>query len=452
MEVLTLMLQRRVRDSGLFTYHHKCSQLRITNLCFTDDLFLFSHADVDSAGVIMETLEEFKHASGLTPSLPKSTAYFCNVLNYVKIAILQILPFTEGVLPVKYLGVPLITSRLIFKDCKELVERLSNRIKDWRNKSLSFAGRLQLIQLVLSSMHVYWASIFILPSSIVQDLEQLMRGFLWNYGNGARGKSKVAWDVVCLPNHEGGLGIRRIVSFNNALIASHIWRLFTCKDSLWVKWIHMYRLKGRHFWDTPCRGNMTWSWRKILQLRPLVHSFFWSKLGNGRSTSAWFDQWCLEGPLSLVVSSRDIHRAGFSPSSTVFEAINGGSWSWPSNWIDRYPGIISITVPNLSDDLEDKLFWRYGDSIKPFSVSLAWDCIRPRGPLVDWHHLVWFSHRIPRHAFHLWLVLKRRLRTQDMLRFHDGHNDPNSVTLECPLCRTQPDSHDHLFFDCVFSF
>ena len=112
------MINRRVRLSELFTFHHKCSNLNIINLCFADDLFLFAHGDVNSAQVIMNALEEFKLASGLTPSLPKSTAYFCNVRNYVKIAILQVLPFEEGTLLVKYLGVPLVTTRLLFRDCK----------------------------------------------------------------------------------------------------------------------------------------------------------------------------------------------------------------------------------------------------------------------------------------------------------------------------------------------
>ncbi|GKD13979.1 aspartic peptidase, partial [Tanacetum coccineum] len=47
-------------------------------------------------------------------------------------------------LPVKYLGVPLISSRLLNKDCKILVEKTQNRVEDWKNKSLSFAGQLQL--------------------------------------------------------------------------------------------------------------------------------------------------------------------------------------------------------------------------------------------------------------------------------------------------------------------
>ncbi|GJW81213.1 hypothetical protein Tco_0145188 [Tanacetum coccineum] len=48
------------------------------------DLFLFSRGDVDSAQVIIDSLYEFKATSGLVPSIPKSTAYFGNVSNHVK--------------------------------------------------------------------------------------------------------------------------------------------------------------------------------------------------------------------------------------------------------------------------------------------------------------------------------------------------------------------------------
>ncbi|GJZ98118.1 hypothetical protein Tco_0670571 [Tanacetum coccineum] len=82
-----------------------------------DDLFLFAHGDVNSARVIMDTLEEFKNTSGLTPSLSKSR------------------------LTVKYLGVPLVPSRLLYRDCTELMEKVKRRIGDWKNKSLSLAGR-----------------------------------------------------------------------------------------------------------------------------------------------------------------------------------------------------------------------------------------------------------------------------------------------------------------------
>ncbi|GJZ02381.1 hypothetical protein Tco_0520342 [Tanacetum coccineum] len=84
MKVLTLILQRRVRLSDSF------------------------RGDVATATVIMDSLNEFKHVSGLVLSIPKSTVFFCNVVNHVKLSILNVMPFLEGVLPVNYLGVPLI--------------------------------------------------------------------------------------------------------------------------------------------------------------------------------------------------------------------------------------------------------------------------------------------------------------------------------------------------------
>ena len=95
----------------------------------------------------------------------------------VKTSILHLMPFEEGTLPIKYLGVPLISSRLLYKDYKILVEHVRKRIGDWKNKWLSLAGRLQLVHSVLSLMHIYWATVFILPAGIIHDIEQLLCGF-----------------------------------------------------------------------------------------------------------------------------------------------------------------------------------------------------------------------------------------------------------------------------------
>ncbi|GJR40802.1 hypothetical protein Tco_1216486 [Tanacetum coccineum] len=210
MENLTLILQKRVSMSNSFKYHKHCEELKIINVCFVDDLFLFARGDVNSARVIMDSLNEFKKVSGLVPSLPKSMACFCNVLNHVKIAILNIMPFSEGNLPINYLGVPLISSCLLNKDCKVLVEKAHNRIGDWKNKSFLFASRLQLCKSVISSMQVYWAYVLVIPHGIISDIQQLVRGFLWCNGELKRGKEIVAWNDICLTKREGGLGIRSL--------------------------------------------------------------------------------------------------------------------------------------------------------------------------------------------------------------------------------------------------
>ncbi|GJT69853.1 hypothetical protein Tco_1029139 [Tanacetum coccineum] len=358
MEVLTLMLHRRVRESECFTYHRYCSKLNIINLCFADDLFLFDHGDMDSARVIMDSLDEFKNASGLVPSLPKSNAYFCNVLNYVKLGILNVLLFEKGKLPVKYLSVPLVPSRLLYRDCAELMEKVKRRISDWKNKSLSLTGRVQLIRSVLASMNIYWASVFILPMGLMLDLEQLMRGFSWCQGEMRKGKEKVAWEVACLHRKEGGLGIHRLDDFNKALMSSHIWSLLVLKGSLWVKWVHTYKLNGRTIWE-------------------ILYVAF-----------AWIDNWCSVSPMADFVSNRDIYSEGFGLSTKVNEIVNDDVWCWSNDWLLRYHRLVNLVVSNLSD-ADDGLVWRNINNVDfGFSVATTWECIRPRANKVDWFHVV----------------------------------------------------------------
>ncbi|KAK1441022.1 hypothetical protein QVD17_06858 [Tagetes erecta] len=88
-----------------------------------DDLFLFARGELSSAKVIMNSLIEFAGMSGLSPSNQKSTIFFCNVPTQTKNSILNILPFVEGKLPVRYLGVPLVAARVKTTDCRVLIEK-----------------------------------------------------------------------------------------------------------------------------------------------------------------------------------------------------------------------------------------------------------------------------------------------------------------------------------------
>ncbi|KAK1429868.1 hypothetical protein QVD17_12153 [Tagetes erecta] len=115
--------------------------------------------------------------------------------------ILSLLPFDEGKFPVKYLGVPLISSRLNSQQCAVLTDRIESRISSWNNKYLSFAGRLQLISSVLSSMHVFWAAAFLLPVFTSKEIEVKLRRFLWGIKDDNKATAKVSWKKM-----EGGSG------------------------------------------------------------------------------------------------------------------------------------------------------------------------------------------------------------------------------------------------------
>ncbi|GJS87445.1 reverse transcriptase domain, reverse transcriptase zinc-binding domain protein [Tanacetum coccineum] len=164
---------------------------------------------------------------------------------------------------------------------------------------------------------------------------------------------------------------------------------------------------------------------EILQVCLLIRQFIWYRLRAGNTVSAWFDQWCSLSPLSQLVTPRGIHRAGFDISSKVQDVISNESWKWLNEWLLKYPSLYTIIVPTLVSNSLDRLFRvvvvgaAYQDVDSWFSVAIVWECIRPRGDEIDWYNLVWFSHDIPRHAIHLWLVIKRKLKTQDTPRQWD---------------------------------
>ncbi|GKC71589.1 hypothetical protein Tco_1117472, partial [Tanacetum coccineum] len=197
-------------------------EIRLTHLCFADDLLIFCNGDSSSVTVLKNALSEFGGLSGLLPNLSISKVFFGNVRDVSNLRILNIMPFREGSLPVRYLGVPLISKRLYIKDCQLLIDKARKRLLDWKNKFLSFAGRLHLIMSVVSSMQVYWASVFIFRYAIANDIEKLMRDFLWNYRVFKKGKAKVNWKSICKPKVEGGLGIKSLDSWNKALMSKHI--------------------------------------------------------------------------------------------------------------------------------------------------------------------------------------------------------------------------------------
>ncbi|GKB12253.1 hypothetical protein Tco_0846176, partial [Tanacetum coccineum] len=320
--------------------------------------------------------------------------------------ILDIMPFREGSLPVRYLGVPLISKRLYIKDCLLLIDKAKKRILDWKNKSLSFAGRLQLIKSVISSMQVYWASMFILPVSIANEIEKLMRDFLWNFGVFKKGKSKVNWNSVCKPKVEGGLGIKSLETWNIALMSKHVWNIITQKESLWVRWVNTYRLKGRSFWDIPERDGACWAWKKLLKYRGIFRKHIFHKIGDGRNTSLWFDKWHTICPLSDFISKRRIATSGLSLNCKVADIIRNGMWCWPNELAYRFDALPVIPPPCIVVGKQDKVCWRSDNGkFLDFSVLNVWEDIREKSNLVPWSKLVWFSQCIPRHSFMLWLAI-----------------------------------------------
>ncbi|KAL0313727.1 UNVERIFIED_CONTAM: hypothetical protein Scaly_2906900 [Sesamum calycinum] len=142
MEVLQLMLQQLIDQNEGFSFHWRCKELGLFQLCFADDLLLFCKADVASVRIFRHGLDEFAKLSGLHANPQKSQLILSRSAQAMREHLIAALQFQEGHLPLRYLGLPLLASRLSISDCQPLLLKIDSRIKGWDSIQLSFAGRL----------------------------------------------------------------------------------------------------------------------------------------------------------------------------------------------------------------------------------------------------------------------------------------------------------------------
>ncbi|GJW01571.1 RNA-directed DNA polymerase, eukaryota, reverse transcriptase zinc-binding domain protein [Tanacetum coccineum] len=390
MEVLTLIVQRRVNRSEQFKFHWGCKGIKLTQLCFADDLLMLCNGDHKSVQVLKECLMGFSKISGLVPNMNKSTIFFGNVREGERQRMLKVMPFVVGTLPMKYLGIPLITKNIGISECNQLVERVKQKVNDWKNKALSYAGRL--------------------------------------YGEGFKGISLVPWR-----SKESAAKVARKVISN--------------KDSLWVKWVNTVKLKNKSIWEVDIDESDNGTWKAILNLRNVIRDSIWKEIRDGRTTNVWFDKWSNEGPLCDIIPFKKRYEARMDKRASVADMIVNGVWNWPKEWETQFRIINDIQIPILREGEQDGLIWKDQNENKmKFSIRSVWEKFKERKPEISWHKVVWYPQCNPRYAFIVWLAMHKRLATQDRIMAWN-----KNTNLKCPLCSKESDSHEHLFFKCPYS-
>ncbi|XP_062103088.1 uncharacterized protein LOC133814100 [Humulus lupulus] len=266
MEYLTRSLQYAAINSP-FRFHPMCKSLKLINLCFADALLIFCKGTLPAVRSVKMVLDEFAFASGLSINSGKSQIFFEGVSLADRNRISHDINLAVGSFPLRYLGVPMRPTKWKHTDCEVFIQKFRLKIQNWASRHLSFAGWIQLINSVLLRLRNYWMSIFLLPQSVVKEVERLCRGFLWGV-SGQRSKLHLpSWKKVCLPKSYGGLGFRDGSLWNRSVLAKYIWALSFKPDLLWVKWINSIYLKDNSFWNYELKGDCSWYWRKLCHLK-----------------------------------------------------------------------------------------------------------------------------------------------------------------------------------------
>lgn len=77
MENLTKYFNKMFRNG--FKFHRGYENLKLCHLCLADDLFVFANGDINSIGMIKNTLKHFQEVPGFLPNLQKSFVFFSGI-------------------------------------------------------------------------------------------------------------------------------------------------------------------------------------------------------------------------------------------------------------------------------------------------------------------------------------------------------------------------------------
>ncbi|WMV56909.1 hypothetical protein MTR67_050294 [Solanum verrucosum] len=258
-----------------FRYHPMCKKVKLTHLIFADDLMIFCKGTVESVNRVMEALAHFSAATGLEANIEKSSVFLAGVDEDTRSQILLRTGFSIGQFPIRYLGLPLSPKKWKKTECYSLVDKITQRITVTYSKQLSYAGRLQVINAVLFSIHSFWGAVFILPQSILKEVDKICRAFLWGCNAEQKKIALVSWEKICLPKRKGGLNVKGSSNWNIASVGQLLWQIVVNKESLWLKWIHgIYIKTDASIWTHKVPTDCSWYWKKLNGIKILMQGWY----------------------------------------------------------------------------------------------------------------------------------------------------------------------------------
>ena len=424
-------------------------------------VFFISKPTLDNVSAIKAILRSFELVSGLRINFAKSQFGAIGQSEEWCTLAADILNCGPLQFPFIYLGMPIGVNPRRKVVWEPLIRKLEAKLNKWNQRSLSMAGRITLINVVLTALPLFYMSFFRAPTAIIKRLTAIQRQFLW--GGNLEGKkiAWVAWNQVCAPKEKGGLGVKDIKAFNRALLIKWKWLMFQQQDHLWSRILTSKYRGWRGLEEGPPKQIFSSWWsdlRSVTQHSSMaaVNKHFRWNLGSGDQILFWEDSWVGEG-IALKDKYPDLYQVTSQKLKTVASMGIFGEhgWEWQFSWrrclFDSELGGVSAfidqtAVINTNAALGDSWVWGAEPS-GIFSTNSAYNCIKadqlPSQPITGFRQL-WEIKIPPTALAFAWRLLWDRLPSKENLI-------RRQIVLQndlCPFCQSQVESASHLFFSC----
>lgn len=428
----------------------------ISHLLFADDSLFLCKASVSEASVLQRILTFYGEATGQTINREKSSISFGDkVGEESRAAIQHTLGISNQGGASKYLGLPECFSGSKVDLFSYLKDKTHGKLDVWYYKHLSQAGKEVLIKSSGSSLSTFAMSCFRLPKSIIDKLTSMLAAFWWGAEPHQRKIHWVAWERLCLPKDQGGLGFRDLEAFNQAMLAKQAWKVLSQPDSMLARFLKSRYFPDGEFLSAPLGLRPSYAWRSLLHGRELLTKGIIRRVGNGQKTRVWIDKW-IDDPVEGMRAPW-IKNYFFDVNLIASSLIDSSTRLWnPTALCEIFvPGDVQMLLKNQPAVLKEDFYsWKLTRSGQ-FSVKTAYNLAfeektrlsQPEAfnqpsinPLKE---KVWKVLTVPKIKVFLWKALNGGLSVAELMEARGMKVDSG-----CQVCGGSTESINHILFEC----
>lgn len=240
--------------------------------------------------VFKRITREFSQSTGLRINYAKSCMVPLNMDMDKAAHLAGVFGCSIGTMPFTYLGLPMGSTKPRVEHSGPIMNQMERRLTSI-SSMLTQAGKLQLVNSVLSSMPTYAMCTVQVPVTVLDYFDRGRRHCMWrNSESNGKNKPLVAWKKCTRPKRKGGLGVINLKTKNMALQLKHLHKFFNKIDMPWVRMVwNTYYTNGKLPQASKAKGSF-W-WRDVLKLCEIFQGVATCTLGDGTTVLFWSDIW-----------------------------------------------------------------------------------------------------------------------------------------------------------------
>ena len=200
-----------------------------------------------------------------------------------------------------YLGLPTLIGRSKYQAFSFLKERVWKKIREWKGKLLSRAGKEVLIKVVAQSIPTYTMGGFQLPVKLCDELNVMCARFWWGQCGDEKKIHWKSWESLIQSKKEGGMGFRDIRSFNVAMLVKQGWRMLNDQGSLLYKCFKAKYFPRCSFLEVANNPHSSYVWKSLLAAQPILRKGCYWQVRIGSCIQVLTDKWLPCHPTNKIL-------------------------------------------------------------------------------------------------------------------------------------------------------